>query len=512
MSSKPVVLVILDGWGVNSNPQDNAIAAADKPVWDNLVKTCPYVTLGASGEAVGLPQGQMGNSEVGHLNLGAGRIVYQQITRIDKDIREDGVKSNPALKDLASKVKASGGKIHLWGLLSDGGVHSHQNHLHAFLDFFKASGVSPDKVFVHTVLDGRDTPPRSAEGYLKALEKKLSDDKCGRVATVSGRYYAMDRDKRWERVLLAWKIYIEGAGLVSSSSLEALKTAYDRNENDEFVTPTVITEQGRPLALMEDGDGVLFFNFRPDRGREICQALVMPEFNGFVRSKTPKLEAVCLSQYDKSFGLPVAYPPQELKNILTQVVSGAGKRQLRIAETEKYAHVTFFFNGQVEAPYPNEDRVLIPSPKVATYDLQPEMSAYAVTDRVIQEIGRGIYDMIILNFANCDMVGHTGVMEAAVKAVQSVDTCLGEVLKAVAKAGGEALVTADHGNAELMKDPVTHQPHTAHTTNPVPLIYSGPRRLTLAKDGVLADVAPTILNLMGLPVPSDMDGRCLIKA
>jgi len=511
MKKKPLILIILDGWGENPSPKDNAIAQANKPVWDRLTVEYPYVKLEASGESVGLPEGQMGNSEVGHLNIGAGRIVYQQITRIDKDIKTGNLKNNEPLKDLALKVKESKGRIHLWGLLSDGGVHSHQNHLYAFLDFFKSEGFTKDKIFVHTVLDGRDTPPRSASEYITKLEDKLKKDECGTIASVAGRYYAMDRDKRWERVLLAWKVYVEGEGLFANSALAALQNAYERNENDEFVTPTVIVKDGKPVATMEDGDGVLFFNFRPDRAREICQALFIDEFNGFVRSKRPKLFGVTLSQYDKTFPLPIAYPPVDLKNILGQVISENGLRQLRIAETEKYAHVTFFFNGQIEKPYPNEDRILIPSPKVATYDLQPEMSAYAVTAKVVEEIDKGIYDFIVLNFANCDMVGHTGIMQAAIKAVEAVDTCLGEVLKTVKRNEGEALITADHGNAELMKDPVTGEPHTAHTTFPVPFIYYGPKKIKLRKDGILADIAPTVLYLMKKEIPVEMTGKSLIE-
>jgi len=508
MPKKPVMLIILDGWGESAPGESNAISLANKPVWDRLTASDPRATIGCSGESVGLPQGQMGNSEVGHLNLGAGRVVYQQITRIDKDIREGGFFSNAALKGVCERIKAKGTSLHLMGLLSDGGVHSHLNHLAALLELAKKEGLT--EVLIHAILDGRDTPPRSAGKYIAELEKKIAKIGVGRIATVSGRYYAMDRDKRWERTLLAYKAYTEGNGQSAVSAAAALQSGYDRGENDEFVTPTVVSNAGKPIGVLKDDDGVIFFNFRPDRARQMTQALALSSFSGFSRPARIKLDFVCMSQYDLSYGLPVAYPPTELKNILGEVLSAAGQRQLRIAETEKYAHVTFFFNGQVEKPFPNEDRVLIPSPKVATYDLQPEMSAYGVTDKAVDLIKEGLYDMIVLNYANCDMVGHTGFIPATVKAVETVDTCLGELLRALDSAGGEALITADHGNAELMKDPVTGQPHTAHTTNFVPLLYHGPRKLKLNQKGILADLAPTILELMGLTAPPEMEGRSLI--
>jgi 2,3-bisphosphoglycerate-independent phosphoglycerate mutase len=510
MRKKPLVLIIMDGWGESPHPEKNAIKEARTPVWDKLTRECPYVTLEASGENVGLPDGQMGNSEVGHLNMGAGRIVYQQLTRIDKDIREKTFFRNPAFLDVCAKVKAAKSKLHLMGLVSDGGVHSHMNHIYALLELAKEQGIKD--VFVHAILDGRDTPPRSAEKFITDLENKMKEIGYGKIATVSGRYYTMDRDKRWERILPAYKAYTEGTGVMTESALEAVQTGYSKNENDEFVTPTVILEKGKPVATIDDNDGMIFFNFRPDRARQITEAFTSPSFNGFVRNKFPKLHYVCMSQYDKNFGLPVAYPVVDLKNIFSEVVSAAGLRQLRIAETEKYAHVTFFFNGQIEKPFPNEDRVLIDSPKVATYDLQPEMSAYAVTGKLVELIERNLYDVIILNYANCDMVGHTGIMEAAIKAVETVDTCVGEVLKALDKVGGEALITADHGNAEQMIDPETKKPHTAHTTNSVPFIYYGPRKdLKLDEGGILADVAPTMLELLEIKKPAEMEGRSLIK-
>lgn len=509
MRKKPLMLVIMDGWGESKNSEKNAIALANTPVWDKLIKEHPYTELGASGESVGLPIGQMGNSEVGHLNIGAGRVVYQQFTRINKSIKDGDFFENKAFLSVTNSVKANKGKLHLMGLLSDGGVHSHIRHIYALLELAKKQGF--EQVYVHAILDGRDTPPRSAEIYIKDLEAKMKELGIGVIATVSGRYYSMDRDKRWERTLLSYKAYTDGEGIMAKSALEAVQAGYERNENDEFVQPTIITENGKPIVVVEDNDGILFFNFRPDRARQITEAFTNKSFTGFVRNKTPNIYFVCMSQYEKSFGLPVAFPPIELKNILGEYISNLGLKQLRTAETEKYAHVTFFFNGQIEEPYPGEDRILVPSPKVATYDLQPEMSAYVVTDKVVEAIKKNIYDVIILNYANCDMVGHTGFLDATIKAVETVDSCVGEVMKAINEVDGELLITADHGNAEKMENLDTGKPHTAHTTNPVPFIYYGKKEINFDEGGILADIAPTMLDLLKLEKPEEMTGHSLIK-
>lgn len=509
MKNKPVMLLILDGWGEAPPGEENAVFLAKTPVWDDLMKTAPHTVLGASGEAVGLPGGQMGNSEVGHLNIGAGRVVYQQFTRIDRSIAQKDFFENPVFLNIMSSVKKKNGALHLMGLVSDGGVHSHIRHIYALCELAKANGL--DKVFIHAILDGRDTPPRSADKFISDLENRIREIGTGKIATVSGRYYAMDRDKRWERTLLAYKAYTEGQGLNARSAMEAVQFAYERNENDEFVQPTVLLKDGQPVGTLQDGDGVIFFNFRPDRARQITDALMSEKFTGFQRKVKPHISFVCMSQFDKNFGLPIAYPPQDLKNIFGEIISEQGLRQLRIAETEKYAHVTFFFNGQIEQPFRNEDRILVPSPKVATYDLQPEMSAYPVTAKAVEAIKSDKYDVIILNYANGDMVGHTGIMDAAIKAVETVDTCLGEIVQAIREKGGELLVTADHGNAEKMKEPGTGKPFTAHTTGPVPLIYIGPRKVKFRKNGILADLAPTMLEFLEIPKPDEMEGKGLLN-
>lgn len=504
---KPLVLVILDGWGINQKTEGNAVAIAHTPIMDLLMENYPHTTLDASGEAVGLPDGQMGNSEVGHLNLGSGRVVYQDITRINKSIREGDFFSNRILTGAFEHALANVSSLHLMGLLSDGGVHSHLEHLFALLEMAKGAGL--ERVYVHALLDGRDVPPRCASKYITETENKMHELGTGKIATVGGRYYGMDRDNRWERIQLAYYALILGEGETSATAEEAVTAAYGRGENDEFVRPTVILSDGRPTATIQDNDAVIFFNFRPDRAREITRALTQPEFTGFERRKAPDVHFVCMTQYDENFALPTAFPPEHLDNTLAEYLSANGKTQLHTAETEKYAHVTFFFNGGVEKPYEGEDRVLIHSPDVATYDLKPEMSAYEVTDALIERIRSGVYDVIIANYANLDMVGHTGVLDAAVKAVETVDECLGRVIEAIIDAGGAALVTADHGNSEQMIYYENNSPHTAHTTNLVPLIFVSGMEVSLQK-GVFADIAPTILELLRMEVPPQMTGHSLI--
>lgn len=497
---KPVAIIIMDGFGMSREEKGNAIAKARKPNLERLWSEYPTTTLGASGLSVGLPRGQMGNSEVGHLNLGGGRIVYQDFTRISLAVEQGTLAQNEALVSVMEAARA--GKLHLIGLLSDGGVHSHNTHLYALLEMARRRGL--ERVYVHAILDGRDVPPRSARGYIEELEGRLAG--WGRIATISGRYYTMDRDRRWERIEKAYLALTEGSGPRAASAIQALEEGYSRGENDEFLTPTVVDSSGR----IEDGDSIIFFNFRPDRAREITRAFVDEGFREFQR-RPLRIHYTCMTQYDAALNLPVAFPPQNLDDTLGEVVSRAGLRQLRIAETEKYAHVTYFFNGGREQPCPGEDRVLIPSPKVATYDLKPEMSAYEVRDEVVARIALGAYDLIVLNFANPDMVGHTGIFEAAVKAVEAVDSCVGSVVSGVLESGGAVLLTADHGNAEKMSDDHTGQPHTAHTTNPVPFtLVSDDGRHALRPDGILADVAPTALQLLGIPKPEAMTGRTLI--
>ncbi len=511
--TKPVLLVVLDGWGIRKEREANAIAVAGTPNVDALVREFPSTALETSGLSVGLPEGQMGNSEVGHTNLGAGRIVYQDLVRINRAVEDGSFFSNDALLMAVRRAREAGGALHLMGLVSDGGVHSHLEHLAACLELARREGLA--KVFVHAFMDGRDTPPRSGLGYMADLEKRLRATGHGKVATVCGRYYAMDRDKRWDRVALAWEALVHGEGHKASSGVAAMEASYARGDGDEFVKPTVIVNgDGKPVGPVRDGDAILFFNFRADRAREITRAFTDPGFKDFDRKAKPGLSAyVCMTEYDRTFGLPVAFPAQDLTEIFPELVARAGLAQLRCAETEKYAHVTFFFNGGRETVFPKEDRILVPSPRdVKTYDQKPEMSAREVTDKLVEALGTGKYGFVLVNFANPDMVGHTGILDAAVKAVKVVDECLGRLWKAARAQGMAMLVTADHGNCEMMTDPVTGEPHTAHTLNPVPFILADPdfKGAKLRAKGVLADVAPTILQVMGLPQPKEMKGLGLV--
>lgn len=501
---KPLAIIIMDGFGISPAVEGNAIAKAHKPNLQRFWNNYPTTTLSASGLAVGLPRGQMGNSEVGHLNMGGGRVVYQDYTRISLAVEEGKLAENAVLLQAMEKAKEA--RLHLIGLLSDGGVHSHNTHLYALLEMAGKKGLKD--VYVHAVLDGRDVPPRSALGYLQELEEKFLQIGTGKVATLSGRYYTMDRDKRWERVERAYRCLTDGDGLRALTARQAVEDGYLRGENDEFLQPTVVDRGG----LVRDGDCIIFFNFRPDRAREITRAFVDKDFQGFAR-KPMRVFYTCMTQYDATLNVPIAFPAQNLDDTLGQVISSAGLLQLRIAETEKYAHVTYFFSGGKEEPGPGEDRCLIPSPKVATYDLLPEMSAIQVRDEVIERIDSGKYDLIVLNFANPDMVGHTGIFEAAVKAVEVVDGCVGAVVDETLKKGGCVLLTADHGNAEKMIDLTTGQPHTAHTTNPVPftLIINDAQKHSLREDGILADIAPTALQLLHIPRPKAMSGKSLIR-
>lgn len=506
-------LIILDGFGCRENADGNAIRADGVKHIRELWNAYPHTQIEASGNAVGLPAGQMGNSEVGHLNIGAGRVVYQELTRITKSIEDGDFFSNEAFLGAVENCKKHNSALHLYGLCSDGGVHSHLTHLYALVKLARENGLK--NVFIHCFMDGRDVPPESGKGYIHALQNELKALGCGKIATVMGRYYAMDRDNRFERVEKAYAALVYGEGVQAEDPEAAMQASYDAGVTDEFVVPVVITENGAPVGTVRANDSVIFFNFRPDRAREITRAFILPEFDGFDRKKGFfPLHYVCMTQYDKTFGarVHVAFKPERLSNTFGVYISSMNKTQLRIAETEKYAHVTFFFNGGVEAPNPGEDRVLIPSPKVATYDLKPEMSAYEVTAEAVKRIESGKYDVMILNFANPDMVGHTGVMEAAVKAVHAVDECAAEVVSAILKAGGRAIVTADHGNCEQMVGP-DGEPFTAHTTNPVPLIIVDDMRkeAKLRAGGRLCDLAPTLLALMGLPVPEEMSGRSLLE-
>lgn len=500
---RPIVLLILDGWGHREAAEDNAISQARTPNWSRLLREAPSTLIHTEGRHVGLPDGQMGNSEVGHMNLGAGRIVYQDLTRVDAAIEDGSFDANPELRAACAAV-GDGGTLHLMGLLSPGGVHSHEQHLFAMLRLAKAAGVA--RVAVHAFLDGRDMPPRSAGPSLQRLEAVCAELGNARVASVGGRYFAMDRDARWDRVQAAWEAIVEARGRhQAGSAAQALEAAYARGENDEFVAPTVVAGG----AVVRDGDAMVFMNFRADRARQITQAFVEPGFDGFQARRPALARFVCLTEYDARLPAPVAFATEALRNTLGDVLAERGLKQLRIAETEKYAHVTFFFSGGREQTLPGEDRIMVPSPRVATYDLQPEMSLPELTARLVEAIGSGGYDVIVCNIANPDMVGHTGDFDAAVRAVEAVDVALGHIGEAVAAAGGELIVTADHGNLEQMRDPATGQPHTAHTVGPVPLVYVG-RAATLREGGALRDVAPTVLALMGIQPPPEMSGRSLV--
>ena len=505
LKNAPVALIIMDGYGNGKTcDPNNAIQIAKTPVIDSLRQNFPSTHIQASGEFVGLPNGQMGNSEVGHTNIGAGRIIYQALTRITKAIKDGDFFKNEALVSVASEAKANGGALHLMGLVSPGGVHSHSEHLYGLLQFAKNQGFKD--VYVHAFLDGRDVDPSSAAEYVAELESKIAEIGCGKIASLSGRYYAMDRDNRWDRVQKAYEAIALGKGVAADDAVAGVKASYANEVTDEFVVPAVVGD----YKGMKDGDGVVFFNFRPDRARELTHAFTDVEFSGFER-KALKLSFATMTQYEEGLNVKVAYPPESITNTLGEVISKNGMTQLRIAETEKYAHVTFFFNGGVEEPYKGEDRILVPSPKVATYDLQPEMSAIEVTDKVVEAIKSGKYDFIILNYANGDMVGHTGVIEAAVKAVETVDTCVGRFVEAIREVGGEVCITADHGNADQMVDPETGAPFTAHTTNPVPFIVVSDRVGWIASDGALCDIAPTLLTLAGMEIPAEMTGTPMVK-
>jgi len=504
---KPLVLMILDGFGHSDSPEFNAIHAARKPVYDRLLATQPHGLISGSGMDVGLPDGQMGNSEVGHMNLGAGRVVYQDFTRVTKSIRDGDFFENPTLCGAVDKAVAAGKAVHILGLLSDGGVHSHQDHLVAMAELAARRGA--EQIYLHAFLDGRDTPPKSAQHSIELMQATFTRLGKGRIASLIGRYFAMDRDNRWDRVEQAYSLIVDGkAEHQADYAVDGLIAAYERGESDEFVKATRIGE----AAPVADGDAVVFMNFRADRARELTRCFVEPGFNEFQRARVPQLGGfVMLTQYAASIPAPSAFAPEALTNVLGEYLAKNGKTQLRIAETEKYAHVTFFFSGGREEPFEGEERILIPSPQVATYDLQPEMSAPEVTDRIVEAIEQQRYDVIIVNYANGDMVGHTGVFEAAVKAVECLDTCMGRIVEALDKVGGEALITADHGNVEQMEDAMTGQAHTAHTCEPVPFIYYGKRALTIREGGVLADVAPTMLALLGMPVPKEMTGRSIVE-
>lgn len=502
----PLTLLILDGFGYREDLEGNAIRQAKTPVMDRLFVENPNTLLGASGMNVGLPEGQMGNSEVGHTNIGAGRIVYQELTRISKAIQDGTFYKNPAFLDSVNNCKKNNSTLHIIGLLSDGGVHSHIEHICALIDLAKRNGLW--KVCIHCIMDGRDTPPTSGIGYIRQIQDKIRETGIGCISTIEGRYYAMDRDNRWDRVKRAYDTVVCGKAPVNTDPLDAIRKSYDAGVTDEFIDPVIVTEG----ANIRQHDSVIFANFRPDRARELTRALVDPDFDYFERELGFfSLDYICMTQYDATMpNVQVAFQPQYLKNTFGEYIAEHGLKQLRIAETEKYAHVTFFFNGGVETKYLNEDRVLIKSPAVATYDLKPEMSAYEVTDEVVRRIGSGKYDVIILNFANCDMVGHTGMFQAAVKAVETVDTCVGKVMEELKAVGGMALITADHGNADQMIDKDGSTPFTAHTTNPVPLILAGGPEGIRLKSGILADLAPTMLELLKLPKPAEMTGESLL--
>ena len=507
MNKKLTMLMILDGFGNNPRKDGNAIELANTPVIDKLFKQNPNTIIKTSGLDVGLPEGQMGNSEVGHTNIGAGRIVYQELTRITKAIEDGDFFTNPELTAAIDNCKKNHTKLHIMGLLSDGGVHSHTRHLYALLELAKRKDF--EDVYVHCFLDGRDTPPASGENFIAELEEKMAEKGVGKIASITGRFYAMDRDKRWERVQKAYDALVNGIGEKAASATKAIEDSYQKEIFDEFVLPTLICNGDEPIATISENDSVIFFNFRPDRAREITRSLVDKEFTGFERKYFP-LYYVCFTNYDETIkNVHIVFKKDEIKNTFGEIIANKGLTQLRIAETEKYAHVTFFFNGGEEKQYKGEDRILVPSPKVETYDLKPEMSAYEVTDKVVEAIESQKYDTIILNYANPDMVGHTGNLEAAIKAIETVDTCVGRVVEALEKVEGVALITADHGNSEQMIDYKTGEPHTAHTTNDVPLILVG--KQAILKPGRLADLAPTILDIMGIEKPKEMTGESLIE-
>lgn len=511
---RPVVLVVLDGWGYSEETSYNAIHSARKPVWDRLWASCPHTLLSASGTDVGLPDRQMGNSEVGHMHIGAGRLVHQDFSRIQLAIEDGEFSDNPALVQAFDAAAAAGKAVHLIGLLSPGGVHSHEDHFFAAMELAARRGVA--RLYVHGFLDGRDRPPKSAAESIQATQAKCWQLGVGRIGTLVGRYFAMDRNRNWERTRLAWDLIVDGEGAFEAHDpLLALDEAYGRGETDEFVRPTRIVGRSGERRRVEDGDVVVFMNFRADRARQLSEAFLDPDFRHFERRRVPRLAAfVTLTSYSDDFDCPVAFPPERLRNTFGEYIAGLGLKQLRLAETEKYAHVTFFFNGGEERAFAGEDRILVPSPHVATYDLAPEMSAVEVTDRLVEAIESGKYDAIVCNYANPDMVGHTGVFEAAVKAIETIDGCLGRLETALRRVGGEMIVTADHGNAEMMRTPSTKkdrgQAHTAHTTNLVPFLYLGRPAITV-DSGTLADIAPTLLALMGLAAPREMSGRSLVR-
>jgi 2,3-bisphosphoglycerate-independent phosphoglycerate mutase len=509
-TAKPMTLIILDGWGYSEEPEFNAIHHANTPVWDRLWAEYPHSFLRCSGAEVGLPASQMGNSEVGHLNLGAGRVVYQEFTRISRAIKTGSFFTNYTLTHAVDTAMESGKAIHVIGLLSPGGVHSHEEHIQAFIKLAVERGA--DKVYLHAFLDGRDTPPQSAQSSLETMQNEFRELGHGRIASIIGRYYAMDRDHRWPRIQAAYDLMTQGKGEFSApDALAGLEMAYERGETDEFVKATAIVPEGQQPVTIEDGDVVVFMNYRSDRARQITRPFIEDDFDGFERSVRPKLSSfTSLTEYNKEFHIPVAFPPEDINNGFGEYISNIGLHQLRIAETEKYAHVTFFFNGGVETPFAGEDRILVPSPDVATYDLKPEMSAFEVTNKLCEAINGGKYDAIICNFANPDMVGHTGNFDAAVKAIETIDECLGKVISTLRQAGGEALITADHGNAERMRNHDTGQAHTAPTSNVVPFVYVGRQAQPDENHGSLADVAPTMLYLMGLDIPSNMSGHPLM--
>ena len=510
MSKKPVVLMILDGYGLNDNCDHNAVCEGRTPVMDQLMSQCPFVKGNASGLAVGLPDGQMGNSEVGHLNMGAGRIVYQELTRITKSIQDGDFFDVPEFLQAVENCRKNDSALHLWGLVSDGGVHSHNTHIYGLLELARRNGL--DKVYVHCFLDGRDTPPASGKGYVEELEAKMKELGVGKVASVMGRYYAMDRDNRWDRVERAYNALTRGEGGTAVSAAAGIQASYDAEVNDEFVEPFVVVEDGKPVATVKDNDSVIFFNFRPDRAREITRAFCDDDFKGFARDRRLNLTYVCFTDYDDTIANKlVAFKKEAIVNTFGQFLADHDMTQARIAETEKYAHVTFFFNGGVEEPNKGEDRILVPSPMVATYDLQPEMSAPAVCDKLVEAIKSGKYDVVIINFANPDMVGHTGIEDAAIKAIETVDACVGRAVDAVKEMDGVLFICAGHGNAEQLVDYETGTPFTAHTTNPVPFILvNADPSYKLREGGCLADIAPTLIELMGMEQPKEMTGKSLL--